>query len=73
MDARGLEALLDPIFAGKYRPNIYCHACESGAYVPDPVEVKVNEDGTLSFRESSDGKITYMFQETYRTYERVSR
>jgi CubicO group peptidase (beta-lactamase class C family) len=90
-------------FAGKYRPNIYCHTCApgSGAYFPDPFEVKVNDDGTLSFqgerwrqiepllfqlvrderagrallafRESADGKITYMFQETYRTYERVLR
>lgn len=88
-------------FAGKYRPNIYCHTCppNSGAFVLDPVEVKINEDGTLfqderwrqiepllfelttgpragkrllGFRESSDGRITFMFQETYRTYERVA-
>jgi CubicO group peptidase (beta-lactamase class C family) len=89
-------------FAGKYQPNIYCHTCppNSGAFVLDPAEVKVNDDGTLSFqeerwrqiepllfelttgprsgqrllafRESSDGRITFMFQETYRTYERVA-
>ncbi len=88
-------------FAGKYRGYIYCHTCppNSGAYLPDPVEVKVNDDGTLSFqeerwrqiepllfelasgpragqrllafREDPDGTITYMFQEAYRTYERV--
>src|SRR6266850_6260007 len=90
-------------FAGKYRPYIYCHTCppNSGAYFPEPGEVKVNDDGTLSFqderwrqiepllfelttgpragkrllafRESSDGRITFMFQEAYRTYERVTR
>ncbi|MBA2339858.1 MAG: serine hydrolase, partial [Pyrinomonadaceae bacterium] len=89
-------------FAGTYRPYIYCHSCaaDSGAYVPEPFEVKVNDDGMLSFqderwrqiepllfqfatgeragqallafRESSDGKITYMFQDAYRTYEKVS-
>ena len=89
-------------FAGKYRPYIYCHTCppNSGAYFPDPGEVKVNDDGTLSFqderwrqiepllfelttgpragkrllafRESAEGRITFMFQETYRTYERVA-
>jgi len=89
-------------FAGKYRPYIYCHTCppNSEAYVPDPVELKVNDDGTLffqdekwrqvepllfelasgpragqrllAFRANSDGQITYMFQEAYRTYERVS-
>jgi len=88
-------------FAGKYRGYIYCHTCppNSGAYFPDPVEVKLNDDGTLSFqderwrqiepllfelasgpragqrllafRETPDGKITFMFQEAYRTYERV--
>lgn len=90
-------------FAGKYRGYIYCHTCppNSGAYVPDPVEVKLNDDGTLSFqeerwrqiepllfelasgpragqrllafREGPDSTITFMFQETYRTYERVVR
>jgi CubicO group peptidase (beta-lactamase class C family) len=90
-------------FAGKYRGYIYCHSCsaaEMGAYVPDPFEITVNDDGTLSFRnerwrqiepllfesasgaragrvllafrENSSGKITYMFQDTYRTYERLS-
>jgi CubicO group peptidase (beta-lactamase class C family) len=89
-------------FAGKYQPNIYCHTCppNSGAFVLDPAEVKVNGDGTLSFqderwrqiepllfelttgpragkrllafRESSDGRITFMFQEAYKTYERVA-
>lgn len=40
-------------FAGKYRPYIYCHTCpgNSGAYVPDPAEVTVNQDGTLSFQD----------------------
>lgn len=39
-------------FGGKYRGIIYCHSCPatSGAYVPDPVEVTVNQDGTLSFQ-----------------------
>jgi CubicO group peptidase (beta-lactamase class C family) len=90
-------------FAGTYRGFIYCHTCppNSGAYVPDPVEVKLNDDGTLSFqeerwrqiepllfelasgpragqrhlafREGLDGTITFMFQEAYRTYERVTR
>ena len=38
-------------FAGKYRPIIYCHSCppNSGAYVPNPFEVKVTDDGMLSF------------------------
>lgn len=90
-------------FAGKYRPYIYCHTCppNSGAYFPDPGEVKINDDGTLSFqderwrqiepllfeltsgpragrrllafRENSKGEISYMFQETYRVYEKVPR
>ncbi|MGI8835491.1 MAG: serine hydrolase domain-containing protein [Pyrinomonadaceae bacterium] len=90
-------------FAGKYRGYIYCHTCppNSGAYFPDPVEVKVNDDGTLSFqegrwrqveallfelasgpragqrllafREGPDSTIAFMFQEAFRTYERVSQ
>lgn len=38
-------------FAGKYQNDIYCHSCtpDSGAYRPEPFEVKVNTDGTLSF------------------------
>ncbi len=38
-------------FAGKYRSIIYCHTCppNSGAYVPKPFEVKVTDDGMLSF------------------------
>lgn len=38
-------------FAGKYRSIIYCHSCppNSGAYVPDLQEVKVTDDGMLSF------------------------
>jgi uncharacterized protein (TIGR02246 family) len=37
-------------FAGKYRPIIYCHTCPPNtSYFPEPVEVKVMEDGTLSF------------------------
>ena len=90
-------------FAGKYRPYIYCHSCSpdaAGVYIPEPAEVKVNDDGTLAFRdgrwrqiepllfelatgaraghallafrESHDGKITYMFQEAYQTYERIA-
>jgi CubicO group peptidase (beta-lactamase class C family) len=90
-------------FAGTYRGYIYCHTCppNSGAYVPDPIAVKLNDDGTLSFqeerwrqiepllfelasgpragqrllafREGPDGTITFMFQETYRTYEKVNQ
>lgn len=38
-------------FAGKYRPDIYCHTCPPNtSYFPDPFEVKVNDDGTLSFQ-----------------------
>jgi CubicO group peptidase (beta-lactamase class C family) len=38
-------------FAGQYRSIIYCHSCgpDSGAYVPNPFEVKVTDDGMLSF------------------------
>jgi CubicO group peptidase (beta-lactamase class C family) len=38
-------------FAGKYRSIIYCHTCppNSGAYVPNSFEVKVTDDGVLSF------------------------
>ena len=38
-------------FAGKYRSIIYCHTCpaSSGVYVPKPFEVKVTDDGMLSF------------------------
>jgi hypothetical protein len=38
-------------FAGKYRSIIYCHTClpNSGAYVPTSFEVKVTDDGMLSF------------------------
>jgi CubicO group peptidase (beta-lactamase class C family) len=38
-------------FTGKYRSIIYCHTCpaNSGAYVPNPFEVKVTDDGMLSF------------------------
>ena len=38
-------------FAGKYRSIIYCHTCppNAGAYVTNPFEVKVTEDGMLSF------------------------
>jgi CubicO group peptidase (beta-lactamase class C family) len=37
-------------FAGKYRGIIYCHSCppNSGAYVPDTIEVKITDDGMLS-------------------------
>ncbi|HEX8734172.1 MAG TPA: hypothetical protein VF721_02545, partial [Pyrinomonadaceae bacterium] len=88
-------------FAGKYRPNIYCHTCPPNtAYFPEPFEVKANDDGTLSFqgerwrqiepllfevinttrtentrlgfRENKKGEITYMFQDTYYVYEKVS-
>ena len=38
-------------FAGKYRSIIYCHSCppNSGAYIPNPFELKVMDDGMLSF------------------------
>ena len=38
-------------FAGRYRSIMYCHTCppNSGAYVPNPFEVKVTDDGMLSF------------------------
>lgn len=37
-------------FAGKYKGIIYCHSCAPDtAYVPDPFEVKVTDDGLLSF------------------------
>jgi|GEM_PF-993341 len=37
-------------FTGKYRPIIYCHTCPPNtSYFPEPIEVKVMEDGTLSF------------------------
>jgi hypothetical protein len=37
-------------FAGKYQPIIYCHTCPPNtAYVPQSVEVKVTDDGMLSF------------------------
>lgn len=35
-------------FAGKYRSIIYCHTCPP-AYVPNSFEVKVTDDGMLSF------------------------
>jgi len=38
-------------FAGKYRPDIYCHTCPPNtSYFPEPFEVKANDDGTLSFQ-----------------------
>jgi CubicO group peptidase (beta-lactamase class C family) len=37
-------------FAGKYQPIIYCHSCEPNtSFVPAQFEVKVTEDGMLSF------------------------
>ena len=38
-------------FAGKYRSIIYCHTCppNSGAYLPNSFEVKITDDGMLSF------------------------
>jgi CubicO group peptidase (beta-lactamase class C family) len=38
-------------FAGQYRPIIYCHSCppNAGAYMPNPFEIKVTDDGMLSF------------------------
>lgn len=37
-------------FAGRYRPIIHCHSCPagSGAYMPEPFEVKVTDDGMIS-------------------------
>jgi len=39
-------------FAGKFRSIIHCHTCppNSGAYVPNSFEVKVTDDGMLSFQ-----------------------
>jgi uncharacterized protein (TIGR02246 family) len=38
------------IFAGKYRGIIYCHSCAPGtSFVPEVYEVKVTDDGMLSF------------------------
>lgn len=38
------------VFAGKYKSVIYCHTCAEGtAYNPVPFEVKVTNDGMLSF------------------------
>ena len=37
-------------FAGKYRAIIYCHSCAPNtSFVPSPFEVKVTDDGMLSF------------------------
>jgi hypothetical protein len=37
-------------FAGKYRPIIYCHTCPPNtSYFPEAFEVKVTDDGMLSF------------------------
>lgn len=37
-------------FAGKYRGIIYCHTCPpNSAYVPNSFEVKITDDGVLSF------------------------
>ncbi|MGH9928400.1 MAG: serine hydrolase domain-containing protein, partial [Pyrinomonadaceae bacterium] len=51
LTAQSLEGLKR--FANKYRGIIYCHTCpaDSGAYVPEPIEVTANADGTLSFRD----------------------
>lgn len=37
-------------FAGKYRSIIRCHSClpNSGAYIPETVEVRITDDGMLS-------------------------
>jgi hypothetical protein len=37
-------------FAGKYQSIIYCHSCAPNtSYVPEPAELKVTDDGMLSF------------------------
>ncbi len=37
-------------FAGKYQSIIYCHSCAPNtSYVPTPFEIKVTDDGMLSF------------------------
>lgn len=38
-------------FAGRYRNDVYCHSCAEGnrGYVPSAFEIKVNDDGTISF------------------------
>jgi uncharacterized protein (TIGR02246 family) len=88
-------------FAGKYQSIIYCHSCAPNtSYVPQPFEVKVTDDGMLSFlggrwkqvepmlfvladgeragqvlfgfKENKQGKIAYMFQDTYLVSEKVA-
>jgi hypothetical protein len=87
-------------FAGKYQGIIYCHSCPPNtSYVPEPFEVKVTDDGMLSFlggrwkqiepllfiltdgeragrvlfgfKENKQGEIAFMFNDTYRVYEKV--
>jgi CubicO group peptidase (beta-lactamase class C family) len=89
-------------FAGKYQSIIYCHSCPPNtSYVPEPLEVKVTDDGMLSFlggrwkqiepmlfiltdgeragqalfgfKENSKGEVTFMFNDTYKVYEKVSQ
>ncbi len=87
-------------FAGKYQSIIYCHSCAPNtSYVPEPSEVKVTDDGMLSFqgrnweqiepmlfvltdgeragqvllgfKENAKGEIAFMFNDSYRVYEKV--
>lgn len=88
-------------FAGKYQGIIYCHSCAANtSYVPEPFEVKVTDDGMLSFfdgrwkqiepllfvltdgeragqvlfgfKENSKGEITFMFNDSYKVFEKVA-
>jgi uncharacterized protein (TIGR02246 family) len=88
-------------FAGTYKSIIFCHSCAPNtSYVPQTVEVKVTEDGMLSFgggrwkqiepllfvladgaragqvllgfKENKPGEIAYMFNDSYRVYERAA-
>ena len=90
-------------FEGSYRSIIYCHTCpaNSGAYVPDAFEVKVTDNGLLSFlggkwkqvepmlfvladgeragqvlfgfKGNANGESAFMFNDTFRVYEKVPR
>jgi uncharacterized protein (TIGR02246 family) len=89
-------------FAGKYKGIIYCHSCAPNtSFVPETDEVKITEDGMLSFgggrwkqiepllfvladgeragqvllgfKENAKGEIAFMFNDTYRVYEKISQ
>jgi hypothetical protein len=87
-------------FVGKYKGIIHCHSCAPNtSYVPEPTDVKVTDDGMLSFqdnrwkqiepllfvladgeragqvllgfKENKKGEIAFMFNDTYRVYEKA--